>query len=397
MIKHLFTLSLCALFFASCASSGKKEAEKKEHAGYAVESPLIVTDSMRTIPVRVEGDYFNHLEEYMQAVSYVKLAPEPMLAGIRDVHIRNERIYVLDQTSRLVCYDMQGNVVYQIYAIGNGPGEYAEINSFTVDTYKEEIVVYDNQQTSLLYYSVQNGKYLRSEKFVKPNPSEIAFFDHVFFYNNRDHRNYPDDSSLHYSLLVSADGLTMDKRYFPHDKAEEKYIFSPSSQTFNDNETALFYCRNFDNTVYRVGKDSIEALYSIDLPNPLPHAKIEDRADEMGLIRSGYAFGITHVYECGGLLYFRFTKDGYIMAALYDLAADRQVCCVKAMQDGPRPAIPLFNIVNGVYGGRFFGVLTPDFIDYKVSKRPGEYPLLFQQYDAHSDNPVIAFYEVIKH
>ncbi len=392
MIKKLSVI-LSIIFFCSCSTTNKREDT------YNVKSPFIITDQVQSIPVHVDGnDYFNHVEDYLRTTSYVKLAPEPLLTNINDIHIVNDRIFVWDQADQIVCYDMQGNVIYRIHGVGNGPGEYSAIHAFAVNPDKGELIIYDNLRISLLYYSMLNGSYLRTESFPKPNPSEMAFFDGVYFYNNRDHRNYPsdNDSLLHYSLLVSADGLKMDKNYFPHNDAEEKYIFSPSMQTFYDNDTALYYCKNFDKTVYQLSKDSLIARYCIDLPNPLPFSKIEERANEWKLMKSDYAFGIFSVYECGNLLYFRFFKSGYIMAVLYDLAQNKQICCVKAMQDSPAPTVPLISTIDGVYKGQFFGILSPVFIDYCLTNRPGEYPALFQQYDAESENPVIAFYEVIK-
>lgn len=387
MNKYLFLL-ISVILFISCHTGNKKENI------YHTDSPCLITDEVRSIPIHTEGDYFNHTEDYLCTTSYVKLAPVPLLAPINDIQIVKDRIYVWDRSDQIVCYDMQGNVIYRIHAIGNGPGEYSNIHTFTINPDKAEIAIYDNLRISLHYYSSLNGKYLRTENFPKPNPSEMAFSDGVYFYNNRNHSNYPNDSLLHYSLLVSADGLKMDKNYFPHNEAEEKYIFSPSMQTFYNNDTTLYYCKNFDTTVYQLSKDSIKARYQIELPNPLPFSKIEERANEWELIKSDYAFGITNVYECDSLLYFRFSKSGFIMATLYDLAQDTQVCCVKVLQERPKTSIPLIDTINGVYNGQFFSILSPDFIDYCITNRPGEYPALFQQYDAQSENPIIAFYEV---
>ena len=394
MTKFLYIIA-SAILLAACHATGKKENTQKSTCDVA---PPINTDNVQTIPVSIDGnDCFNHIEKYLKTVSYVKLAPEPLLTQIKNIHITEERIYVQDRTYQIVCYDMQGNVLFRIHNIGNGPGEYAEIHAFAINPDKTELVIYDNLRTSLHYYSALNGRYIKTEKFSKPNPSEMVFFDHVFFYNNRNHRNFPDDKALHHSLLASADGLNMDKGYFPHNEAEEEYIFSPSAQTFYDNGTFLYYCKNFDNTVYQLGKDSIVARYRIDLPNPLPFSKIEERANEWELIRSDYSFGISNVHECDGLLYFRFFHSGYIMATLYDLAEEKQICCVKALQEHPVPSVPLIDVINGVYKGKFYGILHPEFIDYRVSKQPESYPDIFQQYNAQSDNPVIAFYEVNPH
>lgn len=390
MTKFLYIIA-SVILFAACHTTSKKER-------LCDATPLIITDNVQTIPVSIDrSNCFDHIEKFLKTTSYVKLAPIPLLAQIKDIHIANEKIYVWDQTHQIICYDMQGNVVFRICNIGNGPGEYTEIHAFAIDSDKAELVIYDNLRISLHYYSSLNGRYIRTEKFSKPNPSEIAFFDHVFFYNSRHHRNFPDDKALHYSLLASANGLHMDKMYFPHNEAEEKYIFNPSAQTFYDNDTLLYYCKNFDNTVYQLGKDSIVARYHIDLPNPLPFSKIEERTNEWELIRSDYSFGISNVYECDSLLYFRFHNSGYVMATLYNLAKEEQICCVKALQERPASSIPLIDVINGVYKGQFYGILYPEFIDYCVSKQPESYPDIFQQYDAQSDNPIIAFYEVNMH
>ncbi|MCD8165395.1 MAG: 6-bladed beta-propeller [Bacteroides sp.] len=386
MPKYLTVFLL--LIFISCHTSDKR-------GDYSMQSPFIITDNLRTIPVQIEKeDYFHHLDDYLYATSYVKLASDPLLAEIKDIHIQNDRIYIWDRMNRIVCYDMQGNVIFQIDSKGNGPGEYSGINAFALNPDRSEIVVYDNLSVSLLYFSMENGKYLRSSKFRKPNPTEIAFSDHVFFYNNRYHINYANDSLLHYSLLVSADGLKMDKRYFPHNKVEVDYIFSPSYRTFYNNDTRLYYCRNFDNVVYQLGKDTIRARYKIELPNPLPFTKIEQKMNEIELIRSDFTFGISNVYECDDLLHFCFNKSGFIMTALYDLAKDKQLCCVKVLQDAPTEDVPVASMINGVYKGQFYSVLTPARIEYMLNTYPGTYPKAFEQYNSDSDNPVIGFYQV---
>ena len=81
---------------------------------------------------------------------------------------------------------------------------------------------------SLMFYSTEDGRFVKSEKFNKPTPAEIAYWGGYFFYHNRLHRNYQDDISLHYYLLASKDGITIGKRYFKHENNKEDYPFSPS-------------------------------------------------------------------------------------------------------------------------------------------------------------------------
>lgn len=82
------------------------------------------------------------------------------------------------------------------------------------------------------------------------------------------------------------------------------------------------------------------------------------------------------------------------MTALYDLAKDKQLCCVKVLQDAPTEDVPVASMINGVYKGQFYSVLTPARIEYMLNTYPGTYPKAFEQYNSDSDNPVIGFYQV---
>ena len=107
------------------------------------------------------------------------------------MQIKNEKIYVLDAFSRIVCYDMQGNVIFKIDAVGAGPGEYVRISAFAINEQSRELVIYDNPKTTLLYYNSDNGKHIKTEKFPKPNPGAMASSDGVYYYDNQFHSNSP--------------------------------------------------------------------------------------------------------------------------------------------------------------------------------------------------------------
>lgn len=223
----------------------------------------------------------------------------------------------------------------------------------------------------------------------------MACIDGVYFYDNRYHSNYPNDSTLHYSLLVSKDGVNIGQHYFAHEDAESQYHFSPSPQTFSYNDSSIYYCRNFDNIVYQLNSKSLNSIYRINLPNPLPYSKIENKTNEWELIKSDYSLGLDNIYRCGKLLHFQFSKDGYLISTLYDLSAKKQIYCGRKMEDKTIDSVPVFRLIDGVYKDAFFGVLSPESIDYAQSKNRDKLPEIFRQYNPETDNPIIAFYEVI--
>lgn len=388
-MKHIYCIIILLLFFYSCQSKSKKEYGLSQ-----IEN--IATENLQAITVEVEDFDFEKLGNFLETTSYIQLAAEPLLTSIQEVQIKNEKIYVHDRLSRIICYDMQGNVIYKIDAKGAGPGEYTNVNAFVVNEQNRELVIFDNFRQSLLYYNANNGAYIKMQKLGKLDPTAMASLRGVYYYDNRYHNNYANDTTLYYSLLISKDGTRMGQRYFPHNEAESSYHFTPG-QPFSYNDSVLYYCKAFDSVVYELSPEGLEALYEIELPNPLPFSKIEDKADEWNLMKSEYSIGLEKICRCNDLLYFQFSKDGFLQLGLYDLAQKKQIYCGKRLTDKAGKSVPVFRLIDGVYKGKFWGIITPEAVDYALSEEPNKnYPDIFRNYNPDTDNPIIAFYKVIK-
>lgn len=388
-MKHIYCIIILLLFFYSCQSKSKKEYGLSQ-----IEN--IATENLQAITVEVEDFDFEKLGNFLETTSYIQLAAEPLLTSIQEVQIKNEKIYVHDRLSRIICYDMQGNVIYKIDAKGAGPGEYTNVNAFVVNEQNRELVIFDNFRQSLLYYNADNGAYIKMQKLEKPDPTAMASLRGVYYYDNRYHNNYANDTTLYYSLLISKDGTRMGQRYFPHNEAESSYHFTPG-QPFSYNDSVLYYCKAFDSVVYELSPEGLEALYEIELPNPLPFSKIEDKADEWSLMKSEYSIGLEKICRCNDLLYFQFSKDGFLQLGLYDLVQKKQIYCGKRLTDKAGKSVPVFRLIDGVYKGKFWGIITPEAVDYALSEEPNKnYPDIFRNYNPDTDNPIIAFYKVIK-
>ena len=388
-MKHIYYIIIFLLFFYSCQSKSKKEYGLSQ-----IEN--IATENLQAIAVEVEDFDFEKLGNFLETTSYIQLAAEPLLTSIQEVQIKNEKIYVHDRLSRIICYDMQGNVIYKIDAKGAGPGEYTNVNAFVVNEQNRELVIFDNFRQSLFHYDADNGAYIKMQKLGKPDPTAMASLRGVYYYDNRYHNNYANDTTLYYSLLISKDGTRMGQRYFPHNEAESSYHFTPG-QPFSYNDSVLYYCKAFDSVVYELSPEGLEALYEIELPNPLPFSKIEDKADEWNLMKSEYSIGLEKICRCNDLLYFQFSKDGFLQLGLYDLAQKKQIYCGKRLTDKVGKSVPVFRLIDGVYKGEFWGIITPEAVDYALSEEPNKnYPDIFRNYNPDTDNPIIAFYKVIK-
>lgn len=159
-MKKVLSILLILFVLYSCQNANKKGDT------LILQSENMNADNTTVIDINVEDHDFQQLGTVLRASAYVKLSPEPLLSTIKETRIENERIYIHDVMSRLICYDMEGKVVYQIDAKGAGPGEYVNINSFVINNHTKELVIYDNLKLSLLYYDLPNGKYIKNRKVL---------------------------------------------------------------------------------------------------------------------------------------------------------------------------------------------------------------------------------------
>ena len=84
------------------------------------------------------------------------------------------------------------------------------------------------------------------------------------------------------------------------------------------------------------------------LPDPLPFSKIENKINGWELVNSKYSLGLESIYECNNLLYFQFSKDGFLQSALYDLIQEKQIYCGKRLTDKVGKSVPIFQLIDGV-------------------------------------------------
>lgn len=361
------------------------KSEKKEH---------FINVKPTDINVTVNDGIYQNIDSILSLDRLVRLDSEPLLTSVKRLEFTDDYIFLTDETARLFCYNKEGQFLYKIDAQGNGPGEYADITFFTVNTPNKEIVIYDNRTANLLFYSMDKGKFVRNESLKTPNPTDMCYHAGNYYYDNRYHFNYPDKKDLHYSLLISPNGKDIKQMYFPHNEAEQNFNFSPSANRLYPSDSLLLYCKDFDNVVYQLHNDGIKARYKFNIPNFLTKEQIEQKIKITELLRSDYAYGINDIYECNGVLSFRFFQKGRVLSALYDLKDNKLIYCGKALMEKPGKKVPLISAIVGMHDAHLISILSPEYIDYHHQKNPEVIDKLLPNYNPESDNPVIALYSV---
>lgn len=345
---------------------------------------------LKNISIQASDITKDEISDILELDSYVRLSNEVPLGQSERVIIDNEQIFILDDEPKIVCYNMLGDIVYKIDQHGPGPKEYLNIKDFGIDRESEKLVVFDDYKRKLFFYSSQTGKYISEFSTQYMAPTEMGIIGSCFFFKNMDHSRFKEQQEQMYYLLYTRTGEQIDHMFLPHDAVAD---FNFNIESFFYNNDQLLYITPFDKTVYRLIPGDTTPLYEIHLPNPLPAKKIEEKIDHWTLVNSEYTFGICDIYEAGHVLYFTFSKDGFVVSSFYDLSTDKLLYCGMRVLGDAREKFPFFSLIKGTYQDKFFSLVSPSSIKQQCALHPAFFPDELQ-YVGDEDNEVIAFYKI---
>ena len=385
MSRYWIYTFLCVLGFISCNNPNRKKIDSAS----AQQDSIVV----RTILVEVSDTAYRHVNQTFEMTSYVILSNDVLLGEEERVRICKEHIYILDRTPKLVCFDMNGKVVFTIDNQGPGPEEYGAITDFAIDESLNLLWVYDSTKRRLVAYDLFTGEYKRALSATYMAPEKMAIQDGVFFFHMPNNFNYPDNPDMHYSLFMSLNGSKIDERFFPHNETAKFHFTYGEEHPFYYNEKALYYIQDYGDTIYALTNQGAKALYKIDLPDPLPFDVLMQVTPSLELMESHYSWLLSNAYESDGLLNLWFAKGGSYYTVFYDLQQNRLIYAGKQIDNIPTKDLLFFYPIRGVYEGNFYSVVPSFVIQYKMAEDFSVFPEDLRNMSA-DDNSVVAFYKV---
>ena len=371
-VRHLLILSI---IFLSYSCSQNNQTKQKEGISSIKE-------------IEINEVTKEEIPDIMILNSFIPLSNKIPLAPIKRVLIYKERIYILDDQPKIVCFNMKGDILFKIDCKGAGPTEYLSIKDFAIDDKSERIVTLDHEKRKLFFYDLNTGKHLSNISTMHMAPTEMGVIHGCFFFKNIDRRFDIQKKQMFY-LLYSKNGKQIDKMFLPHDAVAD-FNFDLNSFFYNDN--SLLFIKPFDNIVYLLAKERITPIFKISLPNPLPIEKIEEKIKHTEMPTSGYAYGIDNIYTTESMLHFTFTKDGYIVSVFFDLITERLLYSGIRVLGNSRKQLPFYSLIDGVYKGKFYALVSASSIVERKTVQAEPFinnELLKTKED---DNPILAFF-----
>jgi len=99
--------------------------------------------------------------EFFKEVKFIKLesSEDNLIGEITKIIFSADQIYILDRfTKTIFIFDIKGKFITKIRSVGEGPGEYAYLKDFNLDSVKNELVLYDMAHQKFLFYEL-DGTY----------------------------------------------------------------------------------------------------------------------------------------------------------------------------------------------------------------------------------------------
>lgn len=379
-LKLYFSVFICILMMTSCGDT-------KRHTSTGTEDILV-----KKIVVNESDITKNEIGDFLILDSCIILSNQELFGEVNRMIIDGGYIYIMDNTSRIFCYDMSGNLVYKIDRRGGGPREYVGVADFGVDMLSDKLYVYDDQTRKMLIFNKQTGSYISDFSTQYMYPKNFAIADGTFFFSNDADYRVIDKENQNYFLLYSEVGKQIDNCFLPHDAVARYHFGSGDGHPFFYNEGKLLYNKMFDSRIYCLEKNQVTPLYDIVLPNQLPMKKIEDKMNHLDVVRSDYSYGVSNIFISGEIIHFIFSKDGFIQSCYYDIDAEQILFCGPRALIEPRELLPFYSLMQGVYNGHFFALISPT----EMARRKETHPEFFGE-DLKDigadDNHVIAFYK----
>lgn len=313
---------LCAILFAGCG----------------------ITPTGEDGVSKIACDEFNLAEGIQDKVSSVEylvldLPQGCVLGGMDKVIVSEARIYVGDyQSQKVFVFETDGKMRSVLDRRGRGPGEYLQIQSFSVD--KGKIYVLDQFEMKVLTYEAETLEYLRMDKSPVPAWDFSALHDDGFLFAYAPMEGNPvQDRTLQYRVVVTDKDMRIRDKYYPYAKDEtDAFTIAPY---LSENADVVVYgsFREDGFSLFDRNDGHEEERLVFNFTKPIPGGA---RSSVTDIMEGGYTFLTSVPHQCGNYYAINLSVMGKGQLCVYDIAKAQFVQQSKGT---------MRNMLLGIIGG----------------------------------------------
>ena len=196
-------------------------------------------------PIRADNARIIGMDEMLdrvKSIEYIKLDSSEPIGEISKMVVTKDKIFILDSftSQQIFVFDKTGKLLYRIKNKGRGPKEYISIWDMQVDTIRNEILVNDALARSYLYYSTDDGTFLRREKGIAN--CYLARIDSLYINLTGVGQDFNDNEN--WAIIISDKDSVLFKGFEPTPLQNDDFIIN----SFTTIVMEIFYILQFIQT-----------------------------------------------------------------------------------------------------------------------------------------------------
>ena len=244
-MKQLTATIITALFCAACGTSPQNDSR----ALVLSDTKIIKITHDTPHPIRADNARIIGMDEMLdrfKSIDYIKLDSSEPVGVINKMIVTKDKIFILDAyvAQQIFVFSKMGKLLYRIKNKGRGPKEYQSIRDMQVDTIRNEILVNDALARSYLYYSTDDGTFLRREKGIAN--CYLARIDSLYINLTGVGQDFNDNEN--WAIIISDKDSVLFKGFEPTPLQNDDFIINSFTYDRNGN---LLYTPVYSDTVYR--------------------------------------------------------------------------------------------------------------------------------------------------
>jgi hypothetical protein len=247
-----------------------------------------------------------------------------LISDIRKAIYSNNEYYIFDENQKsILIFDNRGGFVRKIHSIGRGPGEYLNIEDFTVNPHNNNIELVDGHN---LFVYGNDGRFIEKigitgADFRSCNQFEIVNHDTILFMSV--------GSDYSFAFYSRKNGETSKVEGVFSSDVKEKMPFN-TKNIFYRNGSIINYFEGFSNKVYTINDNGFSlkyewdlGKYNFDIEAPglsqlIKNSSLEDIINNADNFFSNYAIQFNHNIENSRYVLTDFFLKGDYVGLLYN-------------------------------------------------------------------------------
>jgi hypothetical protein len=276
---------------------------------------IVPTDEGKFETIKITDDIKETIpsSELIEEFYYVPLetTDESIFAYCTNIGFYDDKIYVFDRlgTEKLYLFDMKGKFLKALGEKGGAPFEFYLPKAFSIDTKREQLVIYDNQKRKWMKFSL-DGDYIASHDvpFRVGGNFQILPDGKYVTSTNKGERNNHLGQFNEYKILYTDSLGRIQKAALTYPETEHSSLgYDPLSRKRDE----ILYTPMYINEVYTVTDTIFFLRYKFDYSDFIPFEK-----EKMGTFNSREEF---RDYELSHTYLFQYAEnDTHVLSVTSD-------------------------------------------------------------------------------